>query len=176
MRKDIFNAIHGFSHPSGRSTLQQIRTRYIWPGIKKDIINYCRRCLHCQKAKITRHNRLTPNKIDVQENRFDHVHLDIVVMPQVQDYRYCLTMIDRFSRWPEAVPLKNMSAQTVASAFWSTWISRFGCPKTITTDQGTQFESSLFKSLAALTGAKRARTTLNPTAWLKGGIVLSKQR
>lgn len=159
LRKQIYDSIHNLSHPSGRSTLQQIRSKYVWPTMKKQITDWSRHCIPCQRAKISRHNRLTPNKIDVPDNRFDHVHLDLVVMPLVQGYRYCITMIDRFSRWPEAIPLKDMSAQSVATAFWTSWISRFGCPITITTDQGTQFESALFKSLSNFTGSKRSRTT-----------------
>lgn len=159
LRKQVFTSVHGLSHPSGRATVQQIRHKYVWPGMKKDIINWARTCLPCQRSKIHRHNRLIPNKIDIPNNRFDHVHLDIVVLPLVQGYRYCLTMIDRFSRWPEAIPLKNMSADTVATAFWTNWIARFGCPKTITTDQGSQFESTLFKALTNLVGTKRSRTT-----------------
>ncbi|KAL1488769.1 hypothetical protein ABEB36_014568 [Hypothenemus hampei] len=68
-------------------------------------------------------------------------------------------MIDRFSRWPEAIPLADIAAESVATAFFSHWIARFGCPKTITTDQGTQFESTLFRALTNLVGAKRIHTT-----------------
>lgn len=71
------------------------------------------------------------------DQRFDHVHL-------TKGFRYCRTMIDRFSRWPEVVPLREITADT---AFRTHWISRFGTPKVITTDQGTQFESRLFKIL-----------------------------
>lgn len=131
----------------------------MWPGIKKDCLQWARSCLPCQRSKIHRHNQLNPLKIDVPDNRFDHVHIDIVVMPLIRGYRYCLTMIDRFSRWPEAAPLKEISADAVATAFWSHWISRFGCPKIITTDQGSQFESALFKALANLIGTRHCRTT-----------------
>ena len=68
-------------------------------------------------------------------------------------------MIERFSRWPEAVPLPDMLEETVAKAFCECWISRFGVPETITTDQGRQFESELFTELTRLLGALRIRTT-----------------
>ncbi|KAL0869854.1 hypothetical protein ABMA27_006060 [Loxostege sticticalis] len=68
-------------------------------------------------------------------------------------------MIDRATRWPEAVPVSEITAQTVAKVFVTTWISRFGCPATISTDQGRQFESDLFISLNKLLGIKKIRTT-----------------
>jgi len=60
-------------------------------------------------------------------------------MPIHLDFRYCLTIIDRFTRWFEAIPLTNVIAETVANAFWSQWVDHFGTPKTISTDQGAQF-------------------------------------
>lgn len=68
-------------------------------------------------------------------------------------------MIDRYTRWPEATPLTKMTAQAAATAFYSTWVARFGAPKTITTDQGTQFEAELFKRLISLLGCSRTRTS-----------------
>jgi len=74
-------------------------------------------------------------------------------------FRYCLTAVDRFSRWPEAIALLDITEETVAQALLSGWISRYGCPQIITTDQGRQFESQLFNSLASICGIHLSRTT-----------------
>jgi len=76
-----------------------------------------------------------------------------------EGYRYCLTCIDRFTRWPEAILIENQEAETVARAFYDGWIARFGVPLRVTTDQGRQFESQLFKQLNRLTGSQHLRTT-----------------
>ncbi|KAG8175363.1 hypothetical protein JTE90_018043 [Oedothorax gibbosus] len=68
-------------------------------------------------------------------------------------------MIDRFTRWPEAVAIPDIRAETVAKQFYATWISRFGCPERLTTDQGRQFESALFRALSQLLGIKKLRTS-----------------
>lgn len=49
-------------------------------------------------------------------------------------------MMNRYSRWQEAVPLPDQTVGSVAAVFYSTWISRFGVPHTVTTDHGRQFE------------------------------------
>jgi cleavage and polyadenylation specificity factor subunit 1 len=92
--------------------------------------------------------------------RFSHVHIDLVgPLPVSSGFRYCLTAIDRYTRWPEAFPLSAITTEAVAKAFVSVWVARFGCPQQITTDQGRQFEARLFKTLATLTGSSLTRTT-----------------
>ena len=68
-------------------------------------------------------------------------------------------MMDRASRWPEAVPLRSTNTDSVADAFIKIWITRFGSPRRIITDQGPQFESDLFKSLVKRLGITHFHTT-----------------
>ncbi|GBM04507.1 hypothetical protein AVEN_197908-1 [Araneus ventricosus] len=67
--------------------------------------------------------------------------------------------IDKFSRWPEAMPLADIRAETVAQALYSGWISRFGVPQRISTDRGSQFTSDIFHSLAKTFGIRLSHTT-----------------
>ena len=76
-----------------------------------------------------------------------------------KSYTYLLTYVDRFTRWPEAFPLTNITAQLVAEAFMNGWIARVGTPSTITTDHGRQFESVLQTELTKLLGSKCIHTT-----------------
>lgn len=160
LRQAIFNAEHGLSHPGGRATCQAIRQRFVWPGMKKNILQWARTCIPCQRAKIQRHTRNAPGEFELPKSRFEHIHMDIVgPLTPSHGFKYILTIIDRFSRWPEAVPIKEITADTVATAFYANWIARFGSPRTLTTDQGSQFETALFKALTNLIGAQRTRSS-----------------
>ncbi|CAK9801715.1 Protein NYNRIN [Anthophora quadrimaculata] len=86
--------------------------------------------------------------------------MDIVgPLPMSRGYRYCVTCVDRYTRWLEVFPVEDITAETVAYALLSGWIARYGAPLRITTDQGRQFESALFKQLSLMIGTKHLRTT-----------------
>jgi cleavage and polyadenylation specificity factor subunit 1 len=92
--------------------------------------------------------------------RFLHVHIDLVgPLLTSTGYTYYLTAVNCFTRWPEVVPIPNISADTMARALLTGWISCFSWPQRVTTDQGRQFESQLFHSLAKLCGIQLSRTT-----------------
>lgn len=128
--------------------------------MKKDIKEWAKSCLPCQRAKIQKHTKNLPQKISVPNQRFQHIHLDLIgPLPSCQNFRYCMTMIDRFSRWLEVIPLTEISAEIDTTAFYTHWVARYGAPQTITTDQDPQFEAALFKALTNLIGCERIRTS-----------------
>ena len=66
-----------------------------------------------------------------------HIHVDIMgPLPPSQNYRYLLTVVDRFTRWPEAIPLVDAQTTTCSKALALHWIARFGVPAWLTSDRG----------------------------------------
>ena len=159
-RRAVFDILHSLSHPGIRATQRLVTARFVWPGVNADVRRWARSCLQCQRSKVHRHTVTPLGTFATPDARFNHIHIDLVgPLPPCQGYSYLLTCVDRFTRWPEAIPLPDITAPTVAQAFVSGWIVRFGTPSTITTDRGTQFESDLFKQLMHLLGSHRIRTT-----------------
>lgn len=159
-RRMIFSKLHNLSHPGSRATVRLVSDRYVWPSVNKDCREWSRSCDACQRSKVSRHNSAPLGNFDTPTGRFLHVHMDIVgPLPVSDDYRYCLTAIDRVTRWPEVWPMRTTTAEEVASTFTREWVSRFGVPSVITTDRGTQFESDLFRRLMHSFATKRVRTT-----------------
>ncbi|GBP65992.1 Transposon Tf2-8 polyprotein [Eumeta japonica] len=144
-RKLTFDYIHNMSHPGIRTSRKLMSERYFWPNMNRDVGNWAKSCIQCQRAKVQRHvisdlGRFSPSE------RFGHIHVDIVgpLPTTTDDYKYLLTIIDRCTGWPEAFPMKDISADSVAKVILEGWIARYGCPSKLTSDQGKQFESNLF--------------------------------
>lgn len=159
-RKSIFDHIHGFAHQGIKSTVKNVSTRFVWPGIKTDVRKWAQACINCQKNKVTRHTKSKVTNFPEPDERFSIVHIDIVgPLPPSEGNRYLMTLIDRFTNWIEAIPLPEISAQSLARAFYQNWIVRFGTPSRLITDRGSQFMSSLFKHLTTICGVKLCHTT-----------------
>ena len=72
---------------------------------------------------------------------------------------YVLVMVDCFSRWTEACPLPDKTAISVADAFFSNIVCRFGMPSVIHSDQGREFENKVMHELCLLGGSHKTKTT-----------------
>ena len=61
--------------------------------------------------------------------------------------KFAVVAIEYFTRWIEAKPLATITSETVKKFFWQNIICRFGVPRTLTIDNGKQFDSDNFKEL-----------------------------
>ena len=160
MRRKVFDIFHGLAHAGPRPTQKAILREFVWKNLKRDVIDWCRSCHECQASKISTHIHTPWSKREPPDRRFGSLHVDLVgPLPVSEGHKYLFTVVDRFSRWPEAIPLEDMTAQSCAKALLRHWVARFGVPDDITSDRGRQFTSDLWKELNEVMGTKHNQTT-----------------
>jgi cleavage and polyadenylation specificity factor subunit 1 len=128
--KDIFLHLHSISYPAGRLASRcLVSSWFVWRGLTNDITSWAKSCLHCQRSKIHRHTRLLPQPIPINQQGFAHFHIDLVGPLQYSSgCNHIFTIIDRTSKWMEALPLSETSAEACAHALVFSWITHFGVP------------------------------------------------
>ncbi|GFX19639.1 transposon Tf2-9 polyprotein [Trichonephila clavipes] len=168
LRFEVFRSLHNLSHPSIRATKRLIQDRFVWPSMLKDTAKWTQCCIPCQGSNVQRHTVSPIQPFAPTVERFQHVHIDLVgPFPPSDGFTLQLTCIDRLTRWPEVIPVSDIFA------FIANWISCFGVPAIITTDQGGQFQSRLLYSLKQMLGIQRIRTT--PVEGLKPSLTAPYQ-
>ena len=159
-RRKVFDTIHNLGHPGVERTRQTVSDKFFWPSMREDCSRWARECQQCQLAKINRHTTPPIGEFTVPERRFSHLNVDIVgPLPNSNGFRYLLTAVDRFTRWPIAIPMKDITAESVIDSFAHGWISNFGIPASITTDRGSQFSSAIWTQLMQTWSIKTHQTT-----------------
>ncbi|GBM05709.1 hypothetical protein AVEN_175554-1 [Araneus ventricosus] len=118
-RKIVFDSIHSLSHPDGKATVNLIKDRIILPTLQKDCTQFSKNCIACQSNKISRHSKSPVGQFLLVSTHLKLIHLDIIgPLPSSNGYHYCLTCIDRYSRWQEVFPMPDMKAETCVE----TWL------------------------------------------------------
>ena len=149
-------------HMGRAKTLARVQAHFYWPGIGQEVARFVRSCDVCQKT--VDRGRIKPaplQPLPIIDSPFERVAVDLVgpIEPRASDgSRYILTMIDFATRWPEAVPLRNIETSTVAEALMGIFC-RIGVPKQILSDRGTQFTSAMMDEVLRLIACKGLRTT-----------------
>jgi hypothetical protein len=165
MVKPVFLEAHeGFAggHLGIRKTEGKIRERCWRPMMKRQIRELVRSCKVCQLCKSPPHGTKAPLQSMPVGRRNQRIHVDVIGPinpPSRRGNKYILVLQDAFTKWPEAWPLKNQKATTCAKIIVNEYVTRFGAPENIHTDQGTNFESTVFKEMCQLLNISKTRTT-----------------
>lgn len=149
-------------HKGITKTYLRIKQRYTWRNMKQDTQEFIRNCRQCQVQKLVRKKTRQPMILtDTPGRAFDKVALDILgpFKRTPQGNSYVLTMQDLLTKYSIYAPIGDLTAETTATAFINSFICRFGCPRSILTDQGTNFVSLLFKSITRKFRIQHFRTT-----------------
>ena len=138
-------------HGGRRRTTERLYTHFFWPGIHESIKEFCRSCERCQKTA-PRLPNVPLEYMPCITEPFSKIAVDITgpfTPPSDEGHRYVLSIIDIGTRFPEAVPLKNIDTRTVAEEILKV-CARMGFPKEIQSDNGSQFSSEMMKEVYRL--------------------------
>ena len=140
-------------HMGADNTRKKIMETFFWPGIMGDVVRYCRSCVECQRTVPRGLIRKAPlERFPLIDIPFHRVAVDIIgpILPSSEKgNRYILTCVDFATRYPEAVPLKNIDNVSVAEALVGIF-SRVGVPKEVLSDNGSSFKSEMMSEVSRL--------------------------
>lgn len=144
-------------HLGVTKTYNRILRYFFWPGLKSDVVAFCRSCHTCQVSG--KPNQVIPaaplKPIPVVGEPFEHVIVDCVgPLPKSKSgNQYILTVMCTATRYPEAVPLRTLKTRAIVKALVK-FFSTFGLPKYIQSDQGSNFMSKIFSQVMAQLGVQ----------------------
>lgn len=148
-------------HFGVRKTLAKISAKYIWTGMRGDVKRHCDSCESCQLRKTGQRKRAPMERFNEVREPFERTALDIVgpLPTTTEGNKYVLVFVDHFTKYAEALPLKDQKAETVARAFVEKIVLRHGTPQQLLTDQGTNFVSRLMKETCRILNIRKLTTT-----------------
>ena len=158
LRSDILYHIH---NQGGHLGSEKVKDRLVgmfwWPDMRKDADTHCLNCLTCAQmnpSHIKKKGRLRP--VCLAEGPWTNLQIDYIgpLPPAKGGYRYILVVVDTFSKWIEAFPIKADTAMATARVLWEQIYCRWGLPLSLESDRGTHFTGKIHSDLAKLLGIK----------------------
>ena len=149
-------------HFASSKTLSRLKQGYIWYNMREACEQYTKSCDNCSKNKKATVRPRGPLGAYHAGLPMERVHVDILgpfSPPSTTGNQYVLMIVDQFTKWIECFLMAKQTAQTVAQTFVEGFISRMGSPLQVHTDQGRQFEGTLFQAVCDLLGIVKTRTT-----------------
>ncbi|XP_040923722.1 uncharacterized protein LOC121201710 [Betta splendens] len=147
-------------HLGKHKTAERIQRHFPWPGLRKDVAQFCRSCPQCQQTSPQLPSKAPLHPLPVIGTPFLRLGMDVMgpVERSKAGNRFMLVITDYATRYPEVFPLRSIKAKPVAFCLVQ-FFSRVGFPQEILTDQGTNFMSKLLKDVYQLLGIWGERTT-----------------
>ena len=167
LRSIAYNNLHGVIHQGKQKSCEVIEARYFWPNMRVEIENWTKVCPECQKCKISRHTRQRLQCYPTNPQRLSTIHIDLMgPLPVSINYaKYVCSMRDRGTGYLVTAPLTDKTSFSVLTALKLHFISSFGVPSTIISDNGREFRSNEFASFCTdLSITHNFTTTYHPQA------------
>ncbi|WVZ61245.1 hypothetical protein U9M48_011152, partial [Paspalum notatum var. saurae] len=150
-------------HPGSNKMYQDLKQRFWWTRMKREIAKYVSECHVCKRVKA---DHLKPagmlHPLNIPAWKWEDIHMDFVVgLPRTQKgYDSIWVIIDRFTKSAHFLPVKTVyRANTYAELYIAKIVSLHGVPRTITSDRGSVFVSRFWEQLQKSLGTKLIRSS-----------------
>jgi hypothetical protein len=130
---------------------KDLKTRYWWNGMKRDVAEYVELCDTCQRVK-AEHQRPTGlvQPLKIPEWKWEEIGMDFIVgLPCTQaEYDSIWVIVDRLTMVTHFIPVKmTYSGAKIAELYMSRIMCLHGVPKKIMSDRGSQFTSKFWEKI-----------------------------
>ena len=148
-------------HLGIKKTLSRIQDKYFWFQMVKDVKHWCTVCDKCAMRKNPQKFPRAPLQKYTVGVPMERLAIDVMgPLPMTNKKNsYLLVIGDYFTKWVDAIPIRNQKASTIAQKVLDRIITIFGVPMQIHSDQGRSFESKIFQEMCKLLGIEKTRTT-----------------
>ena len=162
LRRVVLEQGHGTKaagHLGQKKTLGKLQD-YYWTRMSEDVRSWLRQCTGCAKRKDPPRKRRSRLRQYQVGGPLERVAIDILgPLPETEaGNKFVLVIGDYFSKWMESIPISDQTAEVVAEAFVKEFVSRYGMPMELHSDQGSNFQSKVFKESLRLLGISQTRT------------------
>ncbi|GFT14129.1 retrovirus-related Pol polyprotein from transposon 412 [Trichonephila clavipes] len=143
------------------NTLQKVRERFYWNNVRSDVEKCCSIYDPCAARKCPRKRTVGRLQLYNVGAPFERIAFNILGnLPRSSDgNNSILVVMDYFTNWPDAYPIIDHEASTVAELLFQHWISRLGVHLQLHSDQGRNFDSAVCKRLCEIYAIDKTRTT-----------------
>jgi len=133
------------SHIGGRALLLRVlRAGYFWPTMRTDCMEHVKRCDQCQRQGD--YHRAPPEILHSIHPPWPFHTWGIDILGPfpiaARQLKYLVVAVEYLTKWIEAEPVANITASKVEKFIWKNLVCRFGVPRRLISDNGTQFTSS----------------------------------
>ncbi|GFV05969.1 retrovirus-related Pol polyprotein from transposon 412 [Trichonephila clavipes] len=117
---------------------------FYWPNCYRDMEQFVKTCDQCQRAGKPNDKKSSTKIGPCYSGGFTKLNIDACGPLPItsKGNRYLITAICMSSKFPEAIPVSDISSVSVTDALLNIF-SRMGFPREIQCDQGTSFTSAL---------------------------------
>lgn len=162
-RDEILSVAHAnplVGHLGIMKTHDKVTQYFYWPCMRGAIRKFCQTCNICQVAG--KPNQQIPKATlrPPTEEPFSRILVDCVgpLLRTKNGHKYMFTMMWASTRYPEAIPLRNISTKKISNALIN-FFTRMGLPKVIQSNQGSNFTSKLFREINQQLGIKHIKSS-----------------